>query len=219
MSIVCSILLFLIVILLLFLLMPVYIEGAGLLNSASKAFAGQLKLFGSLICFHFNYAGGQSSISLTVVNTVIFSKNIKASERAKSDDPEISSKKDFPLRKLINVVTDEDLRSSVIGFLRKLVKSLNLKLKLEGVFGTDEPALTGMLFGFIFMLRTDNIVLNLQPDFTDLMIDINGSISSRFIPAHLLGQSLAFLFSKPVRRLWLPKFINKFKLKEVIPHV
>lgn len=113
-----------------------------------------------------------------------------------------------------------DLLAAATAFLRRCLRALNLRVSLTGVFGTDDPALTGVLTGMAAVLEAANVRLDLTPDFSGPAADLTGTIEGRFVPIILLWLVLGFFLSRPVRRLWWGKvFKKRNKTKEVLQHV
>lgn len=94
----------------------------------------------------------------------------------------------------------------------KLVQALHLGLNLSGIYGFDDPSLTGVMAGVIAALNIGRSSEYLNPDFTGAVAEIQGSMRGWFIPLQILVIVLLFLLKKPVRAIWLPK--RKFNKKQ-----
>ncbi len=119
-------------------------------------------------------------------------------------------------------VLNREMLAAVLGYLKKLYKSLGLRLRLSGVYGADDPAVTGFLAGLVAALRAGNINLDLDADFSGPFIDIIGETSGRIVPIAILWHSTCFLLAKPVRKLWwavLKTKIKRKKIKESVQYV
>jgi hypothetical protein len=107
----------------------------------------------------------------------------------------------------------------MLGFAERIWRSLHLELKLQGEYGLDDPAGTGFLAALIALANSRFGSLALYPNFEDEVIDIQGSIRGRFIPAQVLWYTAGLMFSKPLFRLWWNRLIPKFKIREVVGNV
>jgi len=102
--------------------------------------------------------------------------------------------------KLIAPFVDRRLIGKTVSFLRYLFRSLHLKLRLEGEYGTGDPALTGYLTAALASFSSES--WSLRPNFTEALLDLRGEFRGRVIPAGLLLYTGGFLLAAPVRRLW-----------------
>ncbi len=110
---------------------------------------------------------------------------------------------------------NKELMAKGINFISRLFQCLNLSLRLEGEYGTGDPALTGYLVGLFATGRNGRHTINLCPNFTEPILDLHGEIKGKVVPAIIIGLTIRFLLSSPVRPLWL-KRKSKLKYKEVI---
>lgn len=94
------------------------------------------------------------------------------------------------------------LLKEVCHFLNRLQRSLHLKLRLTGEYGTDDPALTGFLAGLLAALNGSRTGLRLHPNFSETVLNLQGEISGRLIPAVLFCQLIGFLLTASVRKIW-----------------
>lgn len=132
----------------------------------------------------------------------------------------VKKNNDFNLRKTVELLSDGELLKAGIAFLRRLVRALRLDVMLSGRYGTDDPALTGVLAGLLALVNGDKINLSMQPDFAEAVLDLRGTLHSRVIPAELLGICLALLWQKPVRTIWMSAIKTKIRFKkEAVQHV
>jgi hypothetical protein len=92
-----------------------------------------------------------------------------------------------------------------ISYARSVYKSLRLNLRLEGEYGTEDPALTGWLSALVGVLAGGPLELDLCPVFDGPCLDIRGELHGRLIPAKILWLTGGFLLTRPVRQLWWPK--------------
>lgn len=158
------------------------------------------------------------SIKLAGIDLPGINKKPKA-ERPKKKNPKKTLPKKRPGASLppITSVLNRKMLAAVLGYLKRLLKSMGLKLKLRGIYGTDDPALTGLLTGVMAALKAEHYSLDLEPDFSGPIIDVSGETSGRVIPTLILWLTLRLILTKPVRRLWwalLKKKITRKKPKE-----
>lgn len=99
---------------------------------------------------------------------------------------------------------------------------MRLRLRLSGVYGTDDPALTGLITGLMAALHAEHINLDLDADFSGPVLDIAGETSGRMVPIVILWLTIRLLLAQPVRKLWWAQLKTKFnrrKPKEVAQYV
>jgi len=115
----------------------------------------------------------------------------------------------FSLFSIIAVLNRQVL-ATVLDYLKRLFKSLRLRLRLNGVYGTDDPAMTGLIAGLIAALHAKHLKFDLDADFSGPIIDLAGETSGRLIPIVILWHTMSFFLAKPVRKLWW----SMFKIKK-----
>ncbi|OPX91244.1 MAG: hypothetical protein A4E52_00546 [Pelotomaculum sp. PtaB.Bin013] len=122
----------------------------------------------------------------------------------------------------ISKVLSRKFLAAVLGFIKKVFRSLGLRLRLAGIYGTGDPALTGLLAGLMGTLNAGHVNLDLDADFSGPVLDIAGETSGRIVPVVILYLTIRFLFAGPVRNLWWTQLKSKFvgrKLKEGAQYV
>lgn len=118
------------------------------------------------------------------------------------------SKKSF--RSITVFKIKEYLNTELITFLFKTLRQIwaTLSIKLEGkaTFGFEDPALTGLTYGFMAAvgLSGQHPGLKLTPDFLEAGFEGFLSVRGRFTVGTVLFILGRFLLSRPVRRLWWP---------------
>lgn len=176
---------------------------------------------GALAVFNLEARPGEVSPSLAVLGMTVWRGQGKESPRREKRDKREKGKKvkgrsGFSAREGLRILADRELWGEAVSFLRRVKRALRMEARMEGVYGAEDPALTGMAAGLLGVLSSEKVVLNLQPDFCEEVLDIEGFFSSRFFLGELLGIGLALLWRKPVRRLWVPRLKAKFKFKRGI---
>lgn len=137
--------------------------------------------------------------------------------RQKKRKEEQKSKQDrqgFSLSTLTAVFSRE-LLTEARHFIAKLFKSLRLRLQISGVYGTDDPALTGLLAALMAALGTEQVNINLNPDFSEQVLDVKGEASGRVVPIIIIGLAVRLLLSKPMRKLWWTLLKKKLAAKKI----
>lgn len=122
----------------------------------------------------------------------------------------------------VNRVLNRKLLAAVLSTAKKLFQSLRLRLRLSGVYGTDDPALTGLLAGLAAALHARHFNLDLDADYSGPVFDVDGETSGRVVPIAILWITLRLLLAKPVRKLWWNQLKIKFirrKTKEDFQNV
>lgn len=114
----------------------------------------------------------------------------------------------------IIAVLNRQMLAAVLGYLKRLLKSLRLRLRLSGVYGTDDPAMTGLIAGLIAALQAEHLNLDLDADFSGPIIDVAGETSGRMVPIVILWHTISFFLAKPVRKLWWAMLKIKFMRKK-----
>ncbi|AGL02464.1 hypothetical protein [Desulfoscipio gibsoniae] len=114
----------------------------------------------------------------------------------------------------INAVLNRQVLAVVLGYLKNLIKSFRLQLRLKGVYGTDDPAVTGMIAGLIAVLRAERIILDLDTNFSGPILDVAGETSGRVVPIVILWYTIRLMMAKPVRRVWWAQLIKKIIRKK-----
>ncbi|OPX86326.1 MAG: hypothetical protein A4E53_03236 [Pelotomaculum sp. PtaB.Bin104] len=114
---------------------------------------------------------------------------------------------------VISKFVNRDLIHTLFRYLRKLIASLRLRLRLSGIYGTGDPALTGFIAGLAAAVRAEHINLDLEPDFCGTMFDVQGQATGRIVPLKILLLATALLLARPVRKAWWARL--KMKSKKV----
>ena len=99
-----------------------------------------------------------------------------------------------------------ELITSFFKSLRQAWAALSVKVEGKAVFGFEDPALTGLTYGFMSAagLSSRNPGLTLTPDFLEPGFAGYLSVRGRFTVGRLLFIAVKFLLSRPARRLWWP---------------
>ncbi|NPV93111.1 MAG: hypothetical protein HPY50_20290 [Firmicutes bacterium] len=187
---------------------------------------GRASWGGVLVVFRLEARPGGYSSRLAVLGLTVWKSGGRpgtsgSEAKAKPEKPEKPKpkKKGTSSGGTLRMLKDRELWREAISFLRRLVRALRLEAKVDGAYGTDDAALTGILAGIIAVLGGSRVMLNLQPVFVEEVLDVEGYAKTRFFIGELIWIVLALLWKRPVRRLWMPKIKAKFRLKEAGQHV
>ena len=99
-------------------------------------------------------------------------------------------------------------------FIRQIWNSLRLRFDLAGEYGTEDPALTGMISAGISALSGANGNLRLQSNFEYPTLNLQGELRGRIVPALLIWECGRFIFRPPIRRIWWPMLTKKIRRNE-----
>lgn len=86
-------------------------------------------------------------------------------------------------------------------------------VEIIGVYGFEDPSVTGIICGLISIINEfvpkNNI--NLQPVFDDTALDINLKVHGKVFLSNVAFKSLRFIMKKDIRKLIFPKKIKNVK--------
>ncbi|WP_276623779.1 hypothetical protein [Syntrophomonas wolfei] len=200
------------------LLAPVHIDFRGE-YAQTLSFHGRLRWAGGLLSLDLKHHHGKLELTPGCLGLKKTFK--KAAEGKKQPDGQESGpdkrrkgQSDSPLS-FLNL----RLLAAVNKSIRRLLRALHLKVKLSGVYGFDDPSLTGFVLGVMTALGTvKNYSIDLKPEFAGEAVDLRGWIQTWFIPFHILFIVLGLILKKPVRAIWWPKIKNSKKHKEAVQY-
>ncbi|MEW6727138.1 hypothetical protein ACP3TJ_09205 [Desulforudis sp. 1088] len=213
---------------LLLLSVPLTFQARGRFGTEDRSVQCEAAWTGGLVAASIAASGGKPSFTLRLAGLPIPVPHgkpgvgVKKKQREPRKQKHSGKRQGFPLTKTLALL-NQSLLSVLLSYLRKLVRALNLHLELNGVYGTDDPALTGALAGLVAILPRGRLKLDLEPDFTGSVLDVSGTVRARIVPIVILWLTARLLLTGPVRRLWWPKVLKVFKkgqrIKEVAQHV
>ncbi len=161
--------------------------------------AGTFSLKGRETAFSLRLAGIPLPLSREKSETVkARSKKVKKKGKKKTGRKEEKHRFNFSAAAVLN----REFLGVVLDYLHRLRQSF--RIRLSGVYGTGDPALTGMLAGLIAVLNTGYHKINLEADFSEPALDLTGEISARIVPVVILWLTMRLLLAKPARKLWCP---------------
>lgn len=179
-------------------------------------FQGEVGWAGGLLGFKMTYDEGRYNLVLAFLGLrkVMPQRERKTSREKKQSPTKGETKSGGGMWKFVN----RQLFSAVKMTFSKLVRALHLNLKLFGRYGFDDPSLTGITAGLIAALGRSGSSIELNPDFSEEVVQIRGSAGGWFIPLHILAIGIVFLFKKPVRAVWWSKIKFRKKQKEAVQY-
>jgi hypothetical protein len=170
---------------------------------------GKLAWAGGLLAVRFVFANSKPDF---FVRFGIWEKRLPK-EASQSEQKKASrTRKTYRTGQVVTFL-NTSLIKEVCRFLIRFQRSLNLRL--EGEYGTDDPALTGFLAGLIAAINSSHCNLRLHPNFSATTLNLRGEISGRLVPMMLICQFFGFLLAASVRKIWWPALKQKFTIKGV----
>ncbi|AWI06370.1 DUF2953 domain-containing protein [Clostridium drakei] len=98
--------------------------------------------------------------------------------------------------------------SCVFSYFKDMLKIVKPdEVKINGVYGFDDPCITGLLSGFIPIIAQviPHSYINLNPVFDDDVIDIKASMCGKTFLFLMVFRTLKFILKKDVRKILLKK--------------
>lgn len=212
---------------------PLTFEAVGCLRTEERRLKAKIAWGWGLFAAAIGIDGGKTSFGLRLAGIALpaFRKKsgtVRAEKIGKKTEKKAEKKAGRKGEKhgfnffAVNTVLNRKLLTAVLGYFKSLIKSFRLRLRLSGAYGTDDPALTGLIVGLISALRADHFNLELDADFSGPVLDIAGESSGRILPIVILWLTLRLLLAGPVRKLWWAQLKNKLirrKPKEAVQYV
>lgn len=148
------------------------------------------------------------------IGFVLCGKNIPAGRKGnkkgrnieKSKEKKKSSKKIDFTKKLINIF---------YNYCKDVLKIVKPKyFKAVGVYGCEDPSITGFICGFISIINEviPNSNINLKPVFEEEVIDIESEVYGVVVPMTIAYKTLRLVMKKEVRKIMFTKNNKKVKL-------
>ncbi|HUW64275.1 MAG TPA: DUF2953 domain-containing protein [Spirochaetia bacterium] len=168
----------------------------------------ELALVGGLIRARVAMAGRKPDLSLRLAGLPWFLLQRKPKDppaHKRTEKNKQGGRRNRSRDKWLELVLNSEVWWRGISYARSVLQSLKLSLRLEGEYGTGDPALTGCLSGFLATLGGGPVELYLCPVFGEPYLDISGELRGRLVPARFMWLTGGFLLIRPVRKLWWPK--------------
>ncbi len=134
-------------------------------------------------------------------------KRAESAGKKAGSKKERKSSKAFNARQYLNI----EFIPSLFKALRQIWAALSIKIEGKASFGFEDPALTGLTYGFLSTagLAARYPGLALTPNFLEPGFEGFLSVRSRFTLGKVLFILGRFLLSRPARRLWWPRLRRK----------
>ncbi len=107
-----------------------------------------------------------------------------------------------------------DVRRAFFEFGKRVLGATRVKADLHITYGLEDPAATGLIYGAYEAVSGCAGVsfLRLTPVFTEEILDFEGFLELRAIPAVFFWHSVVFAMSSKIRPLWWGKSVNLRKV-------
>lgn len=202
------------------LLTPISFHARGCL-AEKKNFRGEITWAGGLTSFSMVMAesGNVFSVRLGFWSKRLNKKRSteqKEETKEKAKDKTKDKTKDRAIKNTpgildIKTYINKMLFKEVLAYSRRVFRSLNLRLCLEGEYGAGDPAVTGYLSALIGLFNSSRCRLRLNPNFQELVLNLCGEMRARLIPAVLVFHTIGFFFAPAVRKIWWKILKSKIK--------
>lgn len=205
--------------------LPLTFKGGGCLGMEEQQLEARLAWGWGLLTATAGLNGSKKSFGIRLAGIALpVSRKKKAAVRAKKPVKKTGrrGKRHGFSFSAVSTVLSRQFLAIVLAYLKRIFGSCRLRLRLSGVYGADDPALTGLLAGLAAALRSEHFSSGLEADFSGPVLDIDIEISGRIIPIAIIGLTIRLLLAGPVRKLWWGQLKNKFirrKQKEVAQYV
>jgi hypothetical protein len=159
----------------LLLVVPYQVEMAGGYRQRWDGLASVHWFWGAI---KLRYLFRERLLSFYLAGLKLFSVRVqeKGEKKPERMKPEGKKRKKFPFTLPV-----------LFSMARKTVKSLKPRGRLESVFGTGDPAVTGMVYGAAAsVLGPFSLSWSLTPDFSRAIFFAHGTLAVRVIPARLM---------------------------------
>ncbi|MCB2339233.1 DUF2953 domain-containing protein [Clostridium estertheticum] len=143
-------------------------------------------------------------MGLRIIRKEIKSPDIKIEKEEKEKNKKNSKKKkekksSFNIRDYI----EREFINDLINYFKDIINIVKPKtVKINGVYGFDDPSLTGMICGIIPLIS--NLIpksdINLQPVFDDEIIEIECDVHGKISLLSAIIKTLRFVFKKNSRQ-------------------
>lgn len=204
--------LFLAILLLLitFLVVPFnYQGGAAVMEGISYSYS--VGWFWNLFSIRGSRSGEVYTTDIYIRNKRIYKVNIAEEEEMpkKEANEEIKKKKrkrekkEHKTKNNLENMFDMKFIKEALEYLKKVIKQVKPKhLQLKGVYGFEDPSLTGMTSGFIYTLQgiVPQSKLQLQPCFTDEVFELEAEVAGEILIGKIVYDTARFFLKPDIRK-------------------
>lgn len=170
---------------------------------------------GRLLGINAELEGEAYDVSLVVLNKRVY--KLKAGSREEQGEeprqPSEEKEKDKKEKKGLKLkeLTDRTLINEVLEYFKRILGILKPKyMHLYGTYGFEDPSLTGIVCGATGIIKSiiPNARLELTPDFTREVIDLNLRAEGSVSAGTIAYQTIRTALKKPVRKILFRKKNN-----------
>jgi len=156
----------------------------------------------------FNIRGRKSdelqTTAVYIKNKKLFNVDkTKKEEKKTKEDEEKTEEKEYKTESNLKSMFDIKLIKEALEYLKKVIKQVKPKhLHLRGVYGFDDPSLTGMTAGFIYTLQgiVPKSKIQLQPCFTDEIFELEAEVEGKIFTGKIAYDSIRFFLKPDIRK-------------------
>ncbi|MHC1684784.1 MAG: DUF2953 domain-containing protein [Clostridiaceae bacterium] len=147
--------------------------------------------------------------ALFICGKKVFVKNLHSEEVNKNNkdkQPKIKEKKTkekSTSRGSVKEYFEKRFLRDIIAYFKEVLEVIKPKsVKIHGIYGFQDPSITGILCGFIplISLVIPNRDIMLEPVFDDDVLELDVSVSGKIILGIILVKTLALIFKESVRK-------------------
>lgn len=204
--------LFLAILLLLitFLIVPFnYQGGAAIMEGISYSY--RVGWFWNLFSIRGSKSGEVYATDIYIRNKRIYKVNIAEEEEKpeKEANEEIKKKKrkkekkEHKAKNNLESMFDMKFIKEAFEYLKKIIRQVKPKhLQLKGVYGFEDPSLTGMTAGFIYTLQgiVPQSKLQLQPCFADEVFELEAEVAGEILIGRIVYDTARFFLKPDIRK-------------------
>lgn len=208
------ILIILAVILLALLAVPFQYDGEGCVNDSFYGKAWIKWLFG-LVKFTVIKEGINDKLKVkTTLCGISFSFNPVKYNKGEKPGKKHEKKKEKDKKQYEKRSFTKKCIKTCINYCRDIIRIIKPKyVGINGVYGFEDPSLTGFLCGFISMINEiiPGSIINIQPVFDDSDMDINFRVYGNLSLGLITFRTLRFIIRKEIRSVIFRKKVKKVK--------
>jgi hypothetical protein len=160
-------------------------------------------LFGLVKFIVYKYED-KPKIKIVICGLKVFSKKlIEDNEKKKPDKKERSKKKSKSKRSF-----GKDLLLEFFKYFKDIINIVKPKyFKISGVYGFEDPSLTGMLLGIISIIKgaVPKAQIYVEPDFEEELINVEAEIYGDIKVCVICYRTLKLIIKKEVRKFLFKK--------------
>ncbi|MGB7606625.1 MAG: DUF2953 domain-containing protein [Lutisporaceae bacterium] len=165
--------------------------------------------FWNLFSIRGSRSGEIYTTDIYIRNKRIYKVNITEKEEnpKKAANVEIRKKKrekkEHKTENNLESMFDIKFIKEALEYLKKVIKQVKPKhLHLKGVYGFEDPSLTGMIAGFIYTLQgiVPQSKLQLQPCFTDEVFELEAEMAGEVLLGKIAYDTVRFFLKPDIRK-------------------